>query len=114
MIKAIHPAARVIALLTIATFWLSTALSALFRVEVTVAAVTATVAVVLLPVALQIEALAKAVGAGTTSQEAIASAEARGYVFGDANILPTLLVMDVASVLPGLRQERKQDQSNKS
>ena len=39
MIKIIHPAAGVVALLTIATFWLSTALSELFASEAIVTTV---------------------------------------------------------------------------
>lgn len=39
MIKIIHPVAGMVAMLTIATFWLSTALAELFASEVTVVAV---------------------------------------------------------------------------
>ena len=39
MLKRIHPVAGALALLTIATFWLSTALSELFASRATVAAV---------------------------------------------------------------------------
>jgi hypothetical protein len=39
MIKIVHPIAGALAILTIATFWLSTALSELFASQATVAAV---------------------------------------------------------------------------
>lgn len=39
MIRRVHPAAGALALLTIATFWLSTALSELFASEASVTAV---------------------------------------------------------------------------
>lgn len=41
MTKMLHPVAGVLAILTIATFWLSTALSELFASETTVVAVIA-------------------------------------------------------------------------
>jgi hypothetical protein len=78
MVKTIHPLAGVLALLTIATFWLSTALSELFASQATVAAVKTAIPwgfLVLIP------AMAAAGGSGFAlakgQQAGVAAAKAR-------------------------------------
>ena len=61
-------------------------------------------AAVLIPAALQLEAAAKAVGAGTMTPEVFAGALRREYAFGAVNILLALAAIVLGAALPALRK----------
>jgi hypothetical protein len=61
-------------------------------------------ATVLIPAGLELEAAAKAVGAGTMTQQAFAHVEMRERSFGAVNILLALVAVVIGAALPRLRQ----------
>lgn len=61
-------------------------------------------ATILIPAALELEAAAKAAGAGTMTPEAFAHIEMREHVFGAVNILLALVAIVIGAALPRLRQ----------
>lgn len=61
-------------------------------------------AAVLIPLALELEAAAKAVGAGTMTPEAFEGAAMREYAFGAVNIFLTLAAIALGATLPRLRK----------
>ena len=68
------------------------------------AAIALIAAIVLIPAALELQAAAKAVGAGTMTTEAFASAGARERLFGAVTIGLALAAIALGATLPGLRK----------
>ena len=93
MIKIIHPVAGVLAILTIATFWLSTALSELFASEATVIAVKTAIPWGFL---LLIPALAAAGGSGF----ALAKGRRAGLVGAKLKRMPIIAANGVLVLIP--------------
>jgi len=93
MLKIIHPVAGALALLTIATFWLSTALAELFASEATVVAVKTTIPwgfILLIP------ALATAGGSGLK----LAQGDRSGLVGLKFNRMPFIAANGILILIP--------------
>ena len=93
MTKAIHPIAGAVALLTIATFWLSTVISELFAPDTTVVAVKTAIPwgfIVLIP------ALAAAGGSGF----ALAKGRRSGLVGAKAKRMPIIAANGILILIP--------------
>lgn len=93
MTKVIHPVAGVVALLTIATFWLSTALSELFASEATVIAVKTAIPWGFL---LLVPAMAAAGGSGF----ALAKGRRAGLVGAKAKRMPFIAANGILVLIP--------------
>jgi hypothetical protein len=93
MTKIIHPLAGAVAILTIATFWLSTALSELFASEATVAAVKTAIPWGLL---LLIPALMVAAGSGF----ALAQGRRAGVVSAKIKRMPLIAANGLLVLIP--------------
>lgn len=93
MIKIVHPVAGVIAILTIATFWLSTALSELFASQATVAAVKTAIPWGFL---LLIPALAAAGGSGF----ALAKGRRTGLAAAKMKRMPVIAANGLLILIP--------------
>lgn len=93
LIKLIHPVAGVLALLTIATFWLSTALSELFASEATVTAVKTAIPWGFL---LLIPALAAAGGSGF----ALAKGRRAGLIGAKLKRMPFIAANGILVLIP--------------
>lgn len=93
MTKIIHPVAGVLAILTIATFWLSTALSELFASEATVIAVKTAIPWGFL---LLIPALAAAGGSGF----ALAKGRRAGLVGAKLKRMPLIAANGILILIP--------------
>lgn len=93
MIKIIHPAAGTLALLTIATFWLSTALSELFAPQAAVAAVKMAIPWGFL---LLIPALAVAGGSGF----ALAKGRRAGLIGAKLKRMPWIAANGILILIP--------------
>jgi hypothetical protein len=93
MIKIIHPVAGVLAILTIATFWLSTALSELFASEAIVTVVKTAIPWGFL---LLIPALAAAGGSGF----ALAKGRRAGLIATKINRMPLIAANGILVLIP--------------
>jgi hypothetical protein len=71
-----------------------------------VAVVTVNAAVVLIPAALELEAGARAVVAGTMRAEVLAGTEMRESMFGAGNITIIIIAIAIGVALPSLRKSR--------
>jgi len=70
------------------------------------ATITAIAAFVLIPTAQELEAVARALGVGTATPEAFASAAFREHAFGPINIVLSIAAIALGVTLPRLRQGR--------
>lgn len=93
MIKAVHPVAGMVALLTIASFWLSTALAELFASEATVVAIKSTIPWGFL---LLVPMLAAAGGTGFAS----AKGRRTGLVGAKARRMPIIAANGILVLIP--------------